>query len=115
MKGYPVNNPNDSFDVRVTILPDSDNKNAETPRNGIETIRSSILLEKSIHEKFRKCCNDKNLVRACWLEAAFMLAEQDSRLKEKIEALAEKLTLQRKDVADDRRRVTMYENRKNSK
>lgn len=67
----------------------------------------------SMHEKFRGRCHKGGIIRACWLEAALILAEKDPELMTKIEDLAKELTAIRKEEADDRRRVTMFENRKN--
>lgn len=97
-----------SRDTKITGCQDNE-------ENGISTIRSSLLLEESMHYKFRDLCNKEDIIRACWLEATLILAERDPELMRKIEDLAKDLTLKRKELADDRRRVTMYENRKKSR
>lgn len=87
----------------------------DTGDSGIKTIRSSLLLEESMHVKFRDWCNRNEIIRACWVEAAMILAEQDPQLLERIEELAKELTFKRKEEADDKRRVTMWENRKKTR
>jgi hypothetical protein len=65
-----------------------------------------------MHAKFKEWCDKGGIIRACWLEAAMILAEHDPALMAKLETLAKERTLQRKEEADDKRRVTMYQNRK---
>jgi hypothetical protein len=69
-------------------------------------------MENSMHRKFSDRCHTGGIIRACWVEAALTLAEADPELMKRIEDLAKELTYIRKEQADDRRRVTMYENRK---
>jgi hypothetical protein len=83
--------------------------------SGIKTVRSSLLLEESMHFKFRDWCNRNGIIRACWVEAAMIIAEKDPQLLKQIEELAKELTSQRKEEADDKRRVTMWENRKKTR
>lgn len=97
----------------VDVNPEtSTSRYPDTKNKGIVTIRSSLLMEESMHKKFRGRCNEGDIIRACWLEAALILAEKDPELMKKIEDLAKELTALRKEEADDRRRVTMFENRK---
>jgi hypothetical protein len=84
----------------------------DTHTQVIETTRSSLLMENSMHRKFSDRCHTGGIIRACWVEAALTLAEADPELMKRIEDLAKELTYIRKEQADDRRRVTMYENRK---
>jgi hypothetical protein len=119
MNKYPKRSvTGSSFNARVTIVPrvpENVNERQEEPnisKGGITTIRSSLLLEESMHEKFRELCHRENIVRACWVEAAIILAEENPELMGRIKKLAKELTFSRKEEADDRRRVTMFENRK---
>lgn len=76
-----------------------------------EPVATTVRIDKPIFDKLTELCFKRSVTRETFLEAAFLLGEQDAELMSKIVAIASKHCQYRKVAKEERKFQTLLEKR----
>jgi hypothetical protein len=80
---------------------------SQTQPEPLETVRNTVRIEYEVDEALRRLCHSERITKETWLEAAFLVLQENPEQLEKVVALAQERLQRRKAIANYQRAKTM--------